>query len=361
MPTSARPAALPCAGRTPLGACLLVAAASGLGAGLLPAQEAPLPPLFASDEPLTLVLTTDLLVLDGDRRDGAPWRPASLTVPRANGRGRVTLDAEVRTRGNYRLNVCAMPPIRVRVDEERAGGTAFAGQGSLKLVSSCQPGRSGFEQLVLGEYLAYRAYAHLTDRSLRVRLARITFVDQAGFRDPDTRWGFFIEDEDDLAERMGGEIFELPEGKNLPVGALEPLAAARTAMFEYMIGNADWSDVAAHNVEIVEVGGAVPVPYDFDSSGLVEAPYAIPPAELGVRSVTERIYRGWCWSPAVTASVLQAFRDAQGPILALFEGFEPLEEATRARMLSYLREFFEAIETDERAERRFLRDCRTPD
>ena len=132
-----------------------------------------------------------------------------------------------------------------------------------------------------------------------------------------------------------------------------------TGLFEYMIGNADWSEIAGHNVEILDRGGtALAVPYDFDFSGLVDAPYATPPAELGLRSVRERMYRGWCSTEMITSLTVERFRSARAEILELFGSEDRLPDDVRRRALSYLEQFFEDIESDERAERRILRHCR---
>ncbi len=55
---------------------------------------------------------------------------------------------------------------------------------------------------------------------------------------------------------------------------------------------------------------------------------------------------------------LQPFWDAEADILALYEDFPYLDDGDRRRILRYVRAFFEDIETADRADRRFLRDCR---
>ncbi len=323
-------------------------------------------PLFASDEPLPLTLTADLPALERDRRS-SPDRPAVLTLPalgaaRESAR-RLDVPAEVRTRGAFRLDPvnCSFPPLRIDVDGSDADNTALEGQDDLKLVSSCRPGRDSYDELVRLEYLVYRTYELVATIALGTRWVELTLVDETGVEEVRRRGGFLIEDDEALAERLGGEVFELEEDRNLPSTALEPSSALTNAIFQYMVGNPDWSDVAGHNVELVERGGAaVVVPYDFDFTGLVDAPYAVPPEALRLSSVRERVYRGWCAHPLVTASVLARFRDAEQGVRALWADARGLSDDTRRRTISYLEEFFDDIETDERAERRFLRDCRRP-
>jgi len=334
----------------------------------LPAQSAPLPaqpvtpeqqpvPLFSETTPIEVTLETDLSALDGDR-SASPDRPAKLTLYGDGGRT-VELDIEVRTRGQFRLETCSFPPLRLDFEGADATGTVFEGQEELKLVGSCRPPASAWQELVTKEYLAYRTTRAVAAWALGVRRLLMTFVDTSGEREPETREVFVIEDDDAAATRLGARVFELEEGKNLPAEAFDPTFRMTNAVAQYMVGNPDWSDIAGHNVEIFDRGGvALVVPYDFDFSGLVDAPYATPPPEYRLTSVRERYYRGWCENPITTARVLDRFRAARDSVIAIWEGAEGLSQNERRRSIAYLEDFFDDIETDERAERRFLRDCR---
>lgn len=322
-------------------------------------QETPPAPLFDSDDPLAFSLVADFAALEGDRTAGAPNRPATLVL--AGSAGEERLDIEVRTRGSFRLDPanCSFPPLRLEFPRGRGAGTPFEGQEELKMVGSCRPERDSYEQLVLKEYLIYRTFRLVSPIALGVRLARVTYVDTSGESEPSTRFAFLIEDDDALAARLGGRAYDIPEGRNLPAAAFVPSAALGLAVFEYMIGNPDWSAVAGQNVEIVDLGGvAYAVPYDFDSSGLVDAPYAVPPEALNLRSVRERLYRGWCSWEEDRGNVLARFRDAEPEVMALWRDFPHLDEGERTRALDYLRGFFDDIGDDRLAERRLFRDCR---
>src|SRR5690606_2571982 len=146
---------------------------------------------------------------------------------------------------------------------------------------------SAYEQYVLKEYLAYRLYNALTDKSLRVRLARVTYRDSRRRGRAVERYALFVEHFDALAARLGGAV--VPPAEVRPTD-FDPQSLAIFELFEYMIGNTDWSVVAGHNVvHIREPDGAVTaVPFDFDFSGLVNASYALPPEQLPIRSVTQR-------------------------------------------------------------------------
>jgi hypothetical protein len=358
-------------------------------------------PLFAGTDPLAVTIVADFTALDGDRSE-SPDRPAVLVVGGDDG-ARVQVPAEIRTRGSFRLDPanCTFPPLRIDIDGDAARGTPFEDQDDLKLVSSCRPGRDSWEELIHSEYLAYRIVQAVTDASFRVRLLEATFVDAAsvvdagdvtnsgdvtaagdlardasvvvaaeavatggawsGSEDPvaGPRVAFLIEEDEALARRLGATVFDLEEGKNLSAVAFDPISRMTDAVAQYMLGNPDWSDVAGHNVEILDRGGvALAVPYDFDFSGLVDAPYATPPPEYRLESVRERYYRGWCENPLITARVLDRFRDARERVLDIWRSHEALSGETRRRGVRYLEDFFDAVESDERAEGRFLRDCR---
>jgi len=318
------------------------------------------PPLFSSHDPLALTLTADLEALDGDRR-ASPDREALLSF--ADGVGNtVELPIIVRTRGSFRRDPanCSFPPLRLDLAGVATGGTVFEGQGELKVVSSCRPERSSYDELVVKEYLAYRSVLLITDHAFRVRPLALTLVDREGREPAQTRPAFLIEADDALASRLGATVFDLEEGKNLPASAFDPISLVRAGLVEYMVGGTDWSDVAGHNVEILDRGGvAVAVPYDFDMTGLVDPPYATTNPDFGLSSVRERYYRGWCQSRPATRAALDAFRSAREEILGLWASYPALAADTRARATRYLEDFFTDIETDERAEQRVLRDCRS--
>ena len=158
---------------------------------------------------------------------------------------------------------------------------------------------------------------------------------------------------------MGSEVFDLPGGKNLPHGIFEPATTMTMAIFQYMIGNTDWSDVAGHNVEVLGIGGiGLPVPYDFDFSGIVDAPYSVPDPSLGLKRVRDRMYRGWCSANLDPEPILARFLGAEAEIMALYRDFPYLEDGERNRSVRYLKAFFQDIATPERADRQFLRHCR---
>ena len=317
-------------------AALLASVATGA-----PAQQAAPPTaLFASDQPLRLTLRGPLGALSSDRSDNA--RPGTLTVAGAGDTLPVMLEARGITR---RMNeICQFPPLRVDFSGAPPASSVFARQDRLKLVTHCKQTPS-FQQKVLLEYAAYKIYNALSPLSFRVRLATIDYVDDRG-KPPFTRVGFFIEDVDDLAARNG--MVEAAAGYQVPRTRLEPGASARFAVFSYLIGNLDWSmragpvgDGCCHNSRLISASKdanatAIPVPYDFDFSGLVDAPYATPPEGFTIRSVRERMYRGYCGHLPQARAAAAEMVSRRAELLGLLATIPGLDERTRGGAAAYL-------------------------
>jgi hypothetical protein len=311
------------------------------------AQSAP-KPLFAGDAMLHLTIRGPIAqIARSAERSRAP-RDAVLTVP---GPAPEVLAIQLTPRGITRLkrDVCQFPPLRVTFQRPPAPGSIFSGQKRLKLVTHCRAAAS-FQQHVLLEYAAYLMYNRLTPASFRVRLATIDYVDQAN-GPVTTRLGYFIEDIDDVAARNG--MRRAVTGERIVLTQLRPADAARVAMFEYMIGNIDWSiragppgEPCCHNAPLIARAGAgsdfVPVPYDFDFSGLVDAPYAVAPDGS---SVLKRRYRGFCAQSAYALAMAAVFRSQRAPLLAVLDQV-PLAEPARRKAAAYLNGFFTDIADD---------------
>jgi hypothetical protein len=344
----------------PLLLIALAACASGPGTGLtavdrlfvlLPAEAgaaAPVAGLFTTDRPLILTLEADLHQLLRDRDQDTEERPARVLLPLLDGD---TLDirVNVRTRGTFRLSrgICAFPPLRINFPTRALAGTILEGQDKLKLVTHCQePGR--YEQDLLEEYLVYRIYNLLTDSSFRVQLAFIRYVDTGGRNEPIFRFAFFIEDEDRMAERLGGTMVG---DRRVPYQVYDPQHAGILNLFQYMIGNTDWSMVAQHNVKTVQAGeGYLPVPYDFDFSGLVDAPYAGPHPDLVQfhRTVRHRLFRGGCRDDIDYGAVIALFNAREGEIVDLVRAPPGLSEGNAASAAAYVAGFFRELRDPER-------------
>ena len=316
--------------------------------------------LFETREPLTLRLEAPFSTLLAQRPDEA-YHPARLLGPFAGGAD-AALDLRVRVRGKSRLRLCDFPPLLLNFRATGLAGTEFEGEDRLKLVTHCSR-NSAYDQHLLLEYLSYRVLNLLTDSSLRVRLVEARYFDTDRARDLATRPGILLEDEERFAERIGSELYE---GATVDRARYDARAAALLDVFQYFIGNTDWSalsgapgDDCCHNVVPVvrPDGSLLPIPYDFDSAGIVNAPHAVPNERLPIQSVRQRLYRGGCHEPAVLEETFAKFQAERGAITALIQQQAGLSEIVAKRTLDYVEQFYERIEDPRGIERTFRTPC----
>lgn len=312
-------------------------------------------PLFKSTEPVVFTLTTDFKTLNKDRNPESTKRyPGELRIPGEGGK-EVTLPVQLSARGHLRrmARTCDFVPLRVEFPKDGRAGTVFARQEALKLVVQCVKGGE-YEQYILKEYLAYRLSNVLTpERSFRARLARVNYIDKATGKPAGTRHAMFIEDDGDVAKRMEGRIVALPrlEFKDVDIDTLIPMM-----IFQYMIGNTDFSIHALHNVKLVRRPDKSihPVPYDFDISGLVHPPYAAPHRELMLGSVRDRMYRGPCRMQEKVDPHIANFVAKRDPVRALPDTIPGLDKNSREDVRAYIDEFYSAIKTPKDVRRIFV-------
>ena len=319
-----------------------------------PAQTAA--PLFASHEPLAFTLTTDIRKLLRDRGTSRVEHGAVLRYVGAAG-DTVAINVDLRTRGIFRLKNCAFPPLRLDLPASRVAKTVFAGQDKLKLVTHCRS-HASYEQSLIEEYLLYGVFNAVTERSLRARLVRVTYIDSTAREEPLTRYGILLEAEGALAKHIGAEVLT---STAIPAQATDPEQFTLVAVFEYLIGNTDWSVAGLHNMAVLKdtAQRLLTVPYDFDFSGVIAAPYAIPAEHLPIKSVRERLYRGFCQPEPLLESALARFRAAKDSIYALFHSVEGLEAREVRETLAYFDEFYRTINDANATRRTFVRGCRS--
>lgn len=328
-----------------------------------PAVAKPPKPLFASGETIRLTIAGPVATLARGPADDAKSVAATLTLA---GAAPETLAIRLSARGLTRRKreVCSFPPLRVEFVQPPAATSLFTGQKRLKLVTHCRPAED-FQKYVLLEYSAYRLYNLLTPASFAVRLATIDYVDDRG-RAITSRLGFFIEDTGDMARR--NERREFKTQTIVPVARLNARDAARVALFENMIGNLDWAINAGpagtdccHNSRLIIAEGQsadiVPVPYDFDFSGLVDAPYAVPPNSMRLTSVRKRRYRGFCRHNAEAQAGAALLFTQRSALLAVFDQIPQLEEKSRRKALAYVGGFFDQIGNPDDVAKKILTTC----
>ncbi len=314
--------------------------------------------LFLSGEPLALKLEVPLRAVLASRDDPA-YQPARIEVDAPG--GPLSIDLRVRVRGKSRKEACEFPPLLLNFPDDQPEGSLFAGENRLKLVTHCRSGTAP-EQYVQLERQIYLALGLLTDMSLRTRAVKATYVDTDSGREIVDRLGFLIEDEERFAERSGLTTVSV---ESVDRARYEPSALAMLDVFQYFIGNTDWSafegpdgEACCHNVvPFARDDVLLPVPYDFDASGLVSAPYAVPAEGLPIQSVRQRLYRGRCRDLAALEPVFATFAAQRDALTALFTTDAGLPERTAERARNYIDDFYAVLADDSKAERAFRRPC----
>lgn len=314
------------------------------------------PPLFTSEKPLEATLRADWHAIVRARADTERIWQGELDYLDEDGEQR-TIPVGLTTRGLSRLdrNVCSFPGLFLHFERNDVDGSAFAGQEVLPLVSHCRRSPP-YQQYVVKEYLLYRVYNLITDLSLRARLVNMTY-EPDGRGKVFTGLAFFVENYNGLASRFGGEVVQItPFHPN----KADPLEMSLLEVYQYLIGNTDWSVVYQHNIVLIrKPGGKISaVPYDFDSAGAVGTVYARPDERLAISSVRTRLFRGVCRNKKFLKLALDHVRARRADIEDLYRSQPALDERELAESLEYLDDFYEVIDDPKRMRKELLDECR---
>lgn len=316
------------------------------------------PDLFESDSLIELSITTDLKDLVRDIGEKNEYHKGRLSYHL--GDSIVSMSIELKTRGNFRKDrsICAFPPLRIKFDKISSSYSLFHDQKDLKMVNHCQNRNPKFEQMLIQEYLIYKAYNIFTPESFRVRLAKITYKDGQNQMDPITKFAFFIEDFEKMAERNNKiPIYD----KKIHQDHTLLGKVTKLAVFQYMIGNTDWGVPTLHNIKLIAKSPTslpIPVPYDFDWASLVNAPYAVPNEKLNIKSIHERLYRGYKRTETELEYIFREFRMKKEILYSLYINCPYLDEKEKERVLNYFDEFYEIINDPKRVKAEFIDQAR---
>ena len=151
------------------------------------------------------------------------------------------------------------------------------------------------------------------------------------------------------------------EQKGALPGDLDPFQDALVGVFQYMIGNTDFSINGLHNVELLfkQDGTVLPIAYDFDFAGAVNARYAIPDERLNIPNVRKRLFRGYCSDATSYAKVFALFKEKKPEIYALYgdDIGKLMDRGTVKETLRYFDEFYDTINDARSAKRSIVGAC----
>jgi hypothetical protein len=320
-------------------------------------------PLFSDDSILEVRITApfEQIMKERPNEDEIPGVFAFVAADASI----VEFPVQIRTRGNNRRreDVCPFAPLRLNFKKGDLDDTVFDKQDKLKLVTHCDNGSNVYRQAILKEYLAYRILNELTDMSFRVRLLRMTYVYADDDDDEEATYAFLVESKDRLGKRID---LEEQEVNAMSIILLDQEYTNLTSVFEYMIGNLDFSPVmgatgeaCCHNYTLFSADMKTywPVPYDFDLTGFVEAPHFQPNPKYKQRNARQRVYHGRCYNQEFLPATLQKFRDKQVDIEAMLAAQTELDKSTQKRVDAYIASFYKLLEKEDKLIKRFADAC----
>lgn len=261
----------------------------------------------------------------------------------------VDLKVEVKPRGKYRRKVCEFPPLRLKFKKKGLKKMGLSRKhNSLKLVSHCLENKKEAKQNILKEYLIYKIYNLHSDYSLRAQLVKINYVQSGSGEKIFERLAILLEDDDELAKRTNAKIIEK---KHCSIDSIDTYNGTVHAMFQCMIGNADWSTTHMRNVKVLrpEPNSLLcTFPYDFDFSGFVSASYAIPNPDYQLRTTKQRVFLGKMYSEDEMRNVANFFLGKKDTTIQMCKDFDMLSKRCKKDVVRYLNSFYKILEDEEK-------------
>lgn len=268
-------------------------------------------------------------------------------------------DITIKPRGNMRRSTCYFPPLKLNFVQKEAIVKQIEEFDKMKMVVNCRRGETS-QQYLLSEYYAYKVLNIITDVSFKVRLIEVTYIDTAEKYKSGTSYAYIIETIDQLAKRNNAIPFE---AKNIIDKYINPECLANMYLFQYLIGNTDWSIPAGHNINMIKSldplqAKPFAIPYDFDYAGIVNTNYAVPDERLGIKSVRERVYRGVCMDEEVIKQGVANFIKSKEDIYSIYNNSGLLDKKVLSSTIQYLDDFYQIMESENALRRDILQNCR---
>ncbi len=313
--------------------------------------------LFNEINPMDMTLTFDLKKYQRSKFKGE-YLPVHFYY-QINDTLRLEKSMRIKARGEFRRKHCSFAPFWLNIRKADIANQHLQEVTRIKIVTHCR-GSNEYADYLLKEYLTYKIYNILSPISFRVRLLRMKYVDTGRKNRVTESWAFMIEPEEMLAGRHDGQVIKKDE---LIMRLMKPETMDLVALFQFMIGNADYSIAGRHNVKILGLPGFgsegyTPVPYDFDYTGLVNAEYALPGENLGITSIQDRYFLGLCREESEYQQVIDHLEKHRDEILEMINSFPYMKEKKKSEMISYLEGFFILASDTERIRKKLNKTCR---
>jgi hypothetical protein len=309
--------------------------------------------LFENDEVLSIRLSGDIRQLFMDKSEKPKSHPLVLSYL-SEGGDEIRLPIKARTRGHFRKSMgnCTYPPILLTFPKnDTLSSSIFKDQDKLKLVMPCCG-----DDYVVREWLVYKLYNLVTPKSFRARLVKVE-LDMAKRKKPAAFYGILLEEEKQMAKRNKMVTIN----RRMNPEQLDVQAFLRMAVFEYLIGNTDWSVQYQQNIKLIakdSTAKVVPVPYDFDHAGMINTPYAKPAEELMMHSVRQRRYRGYCVGEMkYFDDAIEFYNKLKKDIYSVYTNCSLLNEKYIKLATQYLDQFYNTINNPNVVQKEFNYPC----
>ena len=261
---------------------------------------------------------------------------------------------EVKVRGIYRAAKCDNPPLKIKYSKKLLKSRGLKKRNEYKIVYPCKNTKA-YQNYIYKEYLIYKLYNELTDKSLRVHLIDFTLQDAAQKTKNIHTTGFIIEHREEIIKRLDAVKNDM---RCLPFKMLSPDDYTLFQVFQFMIGNVDWQIANCKNAEVIQLQDktVIPIPYDFDYTGMVNPAYATPSLKLNQKYVTDRYFLGHKKNLKDLLPIFELFKRKKDTFKNIINSFEQLPKRERKAMLNYLQSFYETLDRPSQVNRIFVQD-----
>ncbi len=296
---------------------------------------------FGSEEPLEMTLSFNFNNFL-KTRNNPEYLDATLTI-KLNAQNSISQRIKIKARGEVRRTISDFPPIMLKFKNDSQNSKSIREKGTLKLVTPCKK-TTLYKNYVLKEYLAYRMFNLVTPYSFKTRLVKISYKDTEKPKKTLTAYGFLIENEKDMAARNDAVLVNCGGVSHTQVNSRD---LARVAVYNYMIGNTDWYLSCQHNIQVIKPikvasDKGIPVAFDFDYSGFVDAEYSVPTKNIPIEDVKERYYLGTCFTEEEIKPVIDEFVELKDEFLSTIENFDLLSMGDKKLAEGYINSFYRA-------------------
>ena len=254
----------------------------------------------------------------------------------------LSFSVNINLRGKYRRRMCGFPPLKLNFNKSELSDNGLSKADEYKLVTHCLEGEEGDVNMVK-EFLAYQFYQQISPLSYRSKLLKITYQDTKS-DDKIVGMAILLEDKSSFEKRY--DLSEMKDTFNLPRSNFDDNNFRTHGLFQYLMGNVDWSTAISKNMDIYkskENGKMFIVPYDFDFSGFVNVSYAVPNKDYNQKKIRDRLLLEADESDSLYQSEIQKFIALKPSFINLIKKQKGLEMDVKMDLENYIHSFYDNI------------------